>query len=169
MTPAVTRGSWARGTATFVAVLVAYFAVPLEVRPSPVRLTVELGLTLAALGWVAYVVVREVRVQAAGDEPALEGRHLALLIELALVLFALTYYALAVHGTGQMVGLETRIDALYFTVSTIATVGYGDVHPVGQVARAVATAHIVFDVVVLAAAVRLLLRARRGPRPGADR
>ena len=154
------------GPGTLIAVLVLYFAIPVEPRPSPARLAVELVLTASALGWVAQVIAHEVRAQVAGAGQGLRGRHLALLVELALVLFAMTYYLLAIHGTGQMVGLETRLDALYFTASTMATVGYGDVHPAGQAARAVATANLVFDVVVLAAAARLVTGAFGGARPG---
>ena len=161
-------GEQVRGTATFVAVLVLYFAVPLEATPSPARLVVGLVLTLSALGWVAMIITREARKELSGAAQGLRGRHLALLLELALVLFALTYYLLAIHGTDQMVGIGTRLDALYFTASTMATVGYGDVHPVGQVARGVATAHLVFDVVVLALAARLAVRAFGGDRAGAD-
>jgi hypothetical protein len=161
-------GQQVRGTATFVAVLVLYFAVPLDVRPSPVRLAVELVLALSALAWVALVITREARGQLSGATRGMRGRHLALLLELALVLFALTYYLLAIHGTDQMVGIETRLDALYFTASTMATVGYGEVHPVGQVARGVATVHLVFDVVVLALAARLAVRAFGGDRAGSD-
>lgn len=158
--------TWTTAPATLVAVVVLYFALPLEVRPSPVRLLVELALTLAAVAWVARVIVREARRQLGGAGDGLRGRHLALLVELAVVLFALAYYLLAVHGTGQMAGIDTRLDALYFTVTTMGTVGYGDIHPVGQLARAVATVHVVFDVVVLALAARLLARVLRNPGDG---
>jgi voltage-gated potassium channel len=163
----VLAGGWTTSWATLVAVLVLYFAVPLEVGPSPVRLVVGLVLTLGAVSWVALVVLREFRREQTGTE-GLRGRHLALLLELALLLFALAYYLLAVHGTQQMVGIETRLDALYFTASTMATVGYGDVHPVGQLARGVATAHIVFDVVFLGLVAQLAGRALTRPAPRDD-
>jgi hypothetical protein len=146
---------------TLAAVLLLYFAVPLDAHPCVGRLLVELAVTLSALCWVAVVIIREARDQLSGDEHTLEGRHIALLVEAALLLFSLTYYLLAVRGTNQMVGIDTRLDALYFTAATMATVGYGDVHPVGQLARGVTTANLVFDVVVLAAAARVVARARR--------
>ncbi len=164
-----TGGGWTTSWATPLAVLVLYFAVPLDTGPSPLRLVVGLAATLAAVGWVARVVLREAGRQVRGEDAGLQGRHLALLLELAMLLFALAYYLLAVHGTDQMAGIETRLDALYFTASTMGTVGYGDIHPVGQLARGVATAHIVFDVVFLALAARLAARALTGPAPGAHR
>lgn len=161
-------GGWTTSWVTLLAVLVLYFAVPLEAGPAPARLAVGLALTLGAVGWVALVVLREFRRQQSGADQGLRGRHLALLLEVALLLFALAYYLLAIHGTQQMAGIETRLDALYFTASTMGTVGYGDIHPVGQLARGVATAHIVFDVVFLALGARLAARALTRPAPGAD-
>ena len=61
------------------------------------------------------------------------------------------YYFVPLGMTpGEFAELETRTDALYFTVATLGTVGYGDVHPVGQMARIFATAQIVFDLVFVA-------------------
>ncbi|TFH53046.1 two pore domain potassium channel family protein [Actinomyces viscosus] len=68
-----------------------------------------------------------------------------------VALLALACYAMATHQPDQFTGLVTRTDALYFTVTTISTVGYGDVHAVGQAARGLVTAMIVFDVVFLGA------------------
>ncbi|MDR6863323.1 Na+/H+-dicarboxylate symporter [Phycicoccus sp. 3266] len=78
---------------------------------------------------------------------------------------------LGTQAVGQMVGIRTRLDALYFTLSTTATVGYGDIHPTGQLARAVASGHILFNVLLLGAVARLVTaraaggRVRRGGRP----
>ena len=55
-------------------------------------------------------------------------------------------------------------DALYFTIVTMATVGYGDVHAEGQVARALVIGLIVFDVVIVASLVRVIPQLRRERR-----
>jgi voltage-gated potassium channel len=54
---------------------------------------------------------------------------------------------------GQFVDLHTKTDAVYFSVSTLATVGFGDVHPSGELARAAVTIQILFNLVFLGAAV----------------
>jgi hypothetical protein len=45
--------------------------------------------------------------------------------------------------TEQVSGLNTRTDALYFTLVTMATVGFGDIHAEGQFARAMVICLIV--------------------------
>ena len=61
-----------------------------------------------------------------------------------------------IHAYARTHLLRTKTDALYFTVTTLATVGFGDVHPTGQVARAIVTAQIVFNLVFLGSLARLL-------------
>ena len=49
------------------------------------------------------------------------------------------------------------MDALYFTMSTIATVGFGDVHATGQVARVVVTVQIFLDLIFVGLVARIIL------------
>ena len=77
-----------------------------------------------------------------------------MLIVLLVMAFSLTFFLLELASPGQIADLHTRTDALYFTLSTMATVGYGDVHAEGQAARALVCAVIAFDVVVVASLVR---------------
>ena len=91
------------------------------------------------------------------------------MFEFVLLIFALTYYALSVYSHREMAGIHTRLDALYFTTTTMATVGFGDIHPVGQLARGITTIHVGFDVLFAAALVRLInVRVSRAvqARPG---
>jgi peptidoglycan/LPS O-acetylase OafA/YrhL len=121
-----------------------------------VRITISM-LVLAAL---AYAVVVQVRLQLEADDRRVDGLVLALAV--GVLVFALGFYVMEVHDPGQIPGLHTRLDALYFTMSTVLTVGYGDVHAEGQLARGVVLAQMVFDVVILAAAATTLsARLRR--------
>jgi hypothetical protein len=78
-----------------------------------------------------------------------------LTLEVALVVFSFTYYVVATNDPHQFVGISTRLDALYFSTTTASTVGYGDVHPAGQVARTIVTLHMAFNLVFIAAVVNL--------------
>ena len=84
-------------------------------------------------------------------------------------LFALGYYALEQGDPDQFAEMSTKTDALYFTMSTLGTVGFGDVHATGQIARGLVTIQIAFDLVFVAALVSVLttqFRARAAERRG---
>ncbi len=54
--------------------------------------------------------------------------------------------------------MTTKTDALYFTVSTLATVGFGDVHATAQLSRALVIIQIVFNLAFVGTLVSLLTR-----------
>ncbi|WP_214324186.1 potassium channel family protein [Nonomuraea sediminis] len=146
-----------RAVRNVVLVVAVYYLLPLDVQQGPWAvglrvLGVVVGIVLVAWGvWAA--TVRE----AAGE--ADQGIRLDLLIVVSVVgvvVFALADYFVAHWGNGEFVGLITRTDALYFAVSTLVTVGFGDVHAEGQIGRGLVMIQMVFNVVVLAAAFSLL-------------
>ncbi|WP_010532739.1 potassium channel family protein [Brachybacterium squillarum] len=80
-----------------------------------------------------------------------------------VVASSVTVYLLGAQVPDQFVGIGTRTDALYVTVVTMATIGYGDIHPVGQAARLLTTLLAVFDlnfVGALGSALSMQLRRR---------
>ena len=105
----------------------------------------------------------------AGPDVRLRGLFVLLLV--TVFFFAETSYLLA-RMPGQVADLHTKTDALYFTVATLSTVGYGDVHAVGQLARVAVIVQIVFDLSFLGTAVAVgggILRnraAQLGPQHG---
>jgi hypothetical protein len=136
-------------------VLVAvYFLVPFDGELWP--LAVLVGFVSAVL-LIPLTVHRAQRIRVS-DRPMLEGiAALALAATLAVISFSVTYYTLGTE-TDQIPGIETKIDALYFTVVTLATVGFGDITPVGQAARALVTLQILLNVTLIATSFRLLSR-----------
>jgi hypothetical protein len=144
-----------RHTVTAVALLALYFLVPTPDTPERTVLTAVAFLTGLAL-LAAYVValVRRART-ATATEQAVKIESLVLLLYAVIVFFSLIYLRLA-QTPGEMVGLSTRIDAMYFTMTTLATVGFGDISAIGQTARLVVTIQMVFDVAVLGVAAKLI-------------
>jgi hypothetical protein len=111
--------------------------------------------------------VRDVLTERPGTRP---GIAIPLLMCLSVLVFSGAYHALA-KDTGEFTGLDTRIDALYFTIVTLATVGYGDITPRGQSARLVTVLQILYSFVFLTAAATALsswLRGRLTDRRRAD-
>ena len=80
---------------------------------------------------------------------------LGIMVLEVLALFSLTYLAIA-NYPDQMNGLSTPLDALYFTMTTLMTIGFGDISAESQLARGTVLIQMFFSVVVLTASVRLL-------------
>lgn len=139
--------------------LVIYFLLPVDPEDAPIGVLLGIVVCVVALGTVAVVVFRE----ALRAQQRLAVIHLVLALELVLMIFSFSYYLLAVNSPDQMVGIATRLDALYFSATTVATVGYGDVHAAGQVARGLVTLNLIFNLAFVAALVNLIrLRVSTG-------
>lgn len=143
---------WVKVVTMPIAVLVVYFVVPVDADRAPVGVLAGVIVSVAALAGVAKVVFTEAR----GARRRLTGWHLVLALEIALVVFSFTYYLVATNVPQQFAGLSTRLDAMYFSTATAATVGFGDVHATGQLARALVTIHMIFNIVFIAAVVNLV-------------
>ncbi|GAB3993962.1 potassium channel family protein [Glycomyces albus] len=169
MRKAVPRGRrlppWARYAIVCLALAVAYAAVPVREEPDKAVLALRWALTVAMLAAIAIAIrwqaLRQLR------EPDAPFGGLVVGILAGLLVFALIDYTIAAHRPGEFSGLETRLDALYFAMTTLVTVGYGDITAQGQAARAVLTVQMAFNVVALAGSASLLARrfADRAARP----
>jgi len=90
----------------------------------------------------------------------------AIIVSLTVLVlgFSTTYFSLAQHDPDQFEGgLETKLDAIYFTVTTLSTVGFGDIHATGQLGRGIVVSQIAADflfVVVVVGIIRWSGRRR---------
>lgn len=140
-----------------VLVVVVYAVAPLETEAWWGALA-----SLAAIGVTIPLAARRVRRVRTSDRPTLDAAAAIALFSTVLIIgFASMYYVIATHRSGQIDGIETKIDALYFTVTTAATVGFGDITADGQFARLLVTVNMVFNIVALGATVRLVSWAAR--------
>jgi voltage-gated potassium channel Kch len=142
----------AAGTiALIAAATVVYYVLPV---PGPMRETswaVMFFLGAAVLG--ALILAAVLRLLRAGENARIRG--LILLLTLTVLFFSWSDESVAALPN-QFAELTNKTDSLYFNISTLATVGFGDVHPVGQLARAAVTVQIVFNLVFLGTAVSLI-------------
>jgi hypothetical protein len=146
----------ARTTLTVVGVLVVYYVVPLD-RTFRARTLVELLIGLVAFG---ALVAWQVRGILRSDAPVLRAvESVALTIPLFLVVFAAVYVSLASTDAGAFTEPLTRTDSLYFVVTVFATVGFGDITPVTEVARVVTTVQMVSDLLLIGLVLRVFLTA----------
>jgi hypothetical protein len=80
-----------------------------------------------------------------------------------LCLFSLLYMSLSLTDPSSFSHPLTKTDALYFTTSTFATVGFGDITPVSQLARSVVSVQMIADLgaLLLVAKVAFFAAGRR--------
>lgn len=157
---------WLRLVGIVALVLCLYFVVPVNAHPhgGPVLRAVLAVVLFVAL---AAAVLSQVRLSLADESRRLDG--LVTAIVAVWVVFSLVFYLLAVRQHGQLEGLHTRVDALYFAASTMLTIGYGDVHATGQLARGLVLLQMLFDIVFVATAATTLsahVRRRAGRGQG---
>ena len=167
MGPLTTRRRWwliARGLlralVTSVIVVALYYLLPLD-RRSDGYVFVELLLGVALLaGMIAWQVEAIVRA----DQPGIRAiQALASTTPVFLLLFASTYFILSLGDPSTFTEPLTRSDALYFTVTVFATVGFGDISPHTEMARLVVTSQMLLDLVVLGLGIKVILGAvKRG-------
>jgi voltage-gated potassium channel len=155
---------WAWLSAVLGIVLVLYFTVPVSFDLEAGG-AVEVIVSLVALALLAVAVLAEVRRQLVDADRRIDGLVVAVMI--AVLGFALGFYVLAQRDPDQIAGLHTRVDALYFTMSTLLTIGYGDVHAAGQAARVLVLIQMIFNVVIVATAASTIttrVRSRAAER-----
>jgi voltage-gated potassium channel len=157
------RSQWrsvVRILAIVTVLTVLYLLMPLQTD----RAWLGLVIGLVALICIAPFAVRRAVAVSNSPTPMLAAAE-AILIVVSMLIFGFSSVYLAVgREAAQFEGLDTRIDAVYFTVATLSTVGYGDVHAEGQLARGLVTLQILFDLSLLAVSVKLLLGAARQGR-----
>jgi Ca2+/Na+ antiporter len=117
-----------------------------------VRLVIGVALTFALMGREFWAVQRSSR-------PVVRAvRALTATLAVFVVTFSLTYLAVSHSDVKSFSQPLNKIGAAYFTVSTMATVGFGDITPVSDGARLLVIVQILLDLVVLAVGARLLVR-----------
>lgn len=113
------------------AVFFLYFLIPVDGfnAANPLAAWVRLTAVVLAFLWVFAMQVRAV-------ESVVES------VATFLVLFALLYLSLSTTDPLAFSEPLDRVDALYFTSSTFATVGFGDIVPASQLARVLVAAQM---------------------------
>lgn len=145
-----------RALASTVALVVIYYLLPLDTT------SVGSAVTMLVIGLVALVglVAFQVRSIVRATYPALRAvGALATSAPLFLLLFAGTYFVMDTISDGSFSEPLTRTDALYFTVTVFATVGFGDITATTEVTRVLVTAQMVAGIVTVGIGARIIVDA----------
>lgn len=140
---------------TTVAMLTAFVLIPEgRLDPGPFAWFI--------VGIVAIVLslIQQVRAVLRAKRPGLRAViALGLIVPIIVVAFAAVYLALAGNDPRAFNEHLTRVDAVYFTITVLSTVGFGDIHAVSEAARIAVGAQMLIDLVLVTAIARLLLNA----------
>jgi hypothetical protein len=173
LTPAARKrlvvASLLRAGVSVTLLVLVYYTVPLD-RPLEPATWIGFGLGLLAF---AAVIAWQVRAIVASDVPRLRAiQAVAIGLPMLLLLFASIYLRISRAAPDSFTEALGRTDALYFTVTVFATVGFGDIAPRSDLARILTMIQMITGLVVvglvakiLLSAVQVAVRRRQGEGP----
>lgn len=150
-----------RIASTLVVLILLYAFVPVDPYSGPgafpgmiVGLLVLATLVWLQLGWILRA-----------EQPAVRaGEAIVFVTSVFITLFALTHLALSADDPASYSEPLNRIGALYYTVSIISTVGFGDISARSDAARLLVTIQITLGIVAVAGFVRVASLAAQAAR-----
>jgi voltage-gated potassium channel len=138
-----------------------YAAAPLELPEdgsTAARLALSIIVLFAVLTWQILSVARSAHPRAR----ALEA--VAVIFPLLIFLFASTYYAMEQARPESFNEALSRTDAVYLTVTVLATVGFGDIVATTETSRLVVTIQMIVDLALIGVVAKVLLNTVRQRR-----
>ncbi|NUL02718.1 two pore domain potassium channel family protein [Streptomyces lunaelactis] len=161
-------------SAVVVALLTAlYYLLPLD---SELGVGTVTALVLGLLAFGALVAWQTMAIIGSEHPPLRAIEALATAVPLFLLLFAAAYLLMAGEQTSSFNEQLSRTDALYFTVTVFATVGFGDIVPTSGPARVLTMVQMLMDLIlvgliakVVFGAVQMGLERRRSAPGSAER
>ena len=145
-----------RAGASVTLLVLVYYTIPLD-RPLNAATWIGFGLGLVAF---AAVIAWQERAILNSDVPRLRAvQAVAFGLPLLLLLFASTYLRISRASPDSFSEALGRTDALYFTVTVFATVGFGDIVPRSDLARILTMFQMLTGLVVVGLVAKILLDA----------
>ena len=145
-----------RSLAVSVIIVVGYFVLPMNgslALSDVVTLVVGLLLVAVALAWQIRAILESAYPAARAVEALL------VTVPLFLVVFSTVYFLIGQSGPSSWTQPLTRLDALYFTVTVFATVGFGDITAVSSTARVAVIVQMLAGLVLVGVIARLVVGA----------
>ncbi|HTY73123.1 MAG TPA: potassium channel family protein [Actinomycetes bacterium] len=133
----------------------AYALAPLQKSEHDANDYVAFAVALACIG---VVTTWQIVAVSRSPFPRLRAfEAIAVSAPLLVLVFAATYVSMSNGTAGSFTSSMTKIDAIYFTVTVLATVGFGDITAVSETARIVVTIQMIVDIVFIGVVVRALV------------
>jgi len=142
---------------TVAAVLLLYAAIPTAT--SAQDLLDGVPLLIAALTLFALAFAWQIRRIRRSRHPGLRALEAGVTsLALFLLVFATFYLTWDATHPGAFTEPLDHLNAMYFTVTVFATVGFGDITPVGDTARVVTSLQMLLDLVFIGALLKILFQ-----------
>jgi hypothetical protein len=145
-----------RALASTAILVTVYYLLPLN------HSSRWLAITMLVIGLALFtgLVIVQVRWVATSRYPKLRAiEALATSVPLFLLLFASTYVVTGTIAASSFSQPMTHTNALYFTVTVFATVGFGDITAKTEAARLLVTGQMILDLIILGVGVRVIVGA----------
>lgn len=150
------RGTLVRSSLAGVGVLTAYFVLPFTSALTADTIVVLVG----GISLVAGLLVWQIHAIKISPTPRAQALGtLVLTVPVFFTVFATTYFLMSRAVPEHWSEPLSRLDALYFTVTIAATVGFGDITAVSQAARAVVTVQMVGNLLLVGLIARVIMGA----------
>jgi len=150
-----------RSALTAAGLLVIYAMLPIG-REATVT---TIGIMIVGSVVVVTMVVVEIRALSRSPHPVLRVvESLTSVLAVFILAFATVYMSMAQSNPMSFSEPITKVSAVYFTVTVLATVGFGDITPVTDGARIVVTAQMVIGLTLVAVVVRFIITFAQGVR-----
>jgi hypothetical protein len=145
-----------RAVSATTLLVAAYYLLPLD------HVSSDGSILVLAVGMIAVIaiVAWEVRSILTSPYPGIKAvEALAMAAPLFLLLFAAAYYLVERATPSSFSQALSRTDALYFTVTTFSTVGYGDITAKSGGARILVIFQMLADLIILGVGIKVLFGA----------
>jgi voltage-gated potassium channel len=141
---------------TGAAMVIFYFVLPFrDVTAADTLLRLVGGILL-----IVVVIGMQVRSIARSNQPQLRSiEAVGLSFWMLVIVFSIVYVSLSASNPQAFSEPLTEVGGLYFTMSVLSTVGFGDISALTDAARVVVIVQMVLDLLLLGVVVRLLLGA----------
>jgi voltage-gated potassium channel len=147
------------------ALIVLYLVLPAAShsdRATLIRMTIVLLLFFAALAYQLRSILRS-------DHPGIRAGEALIVTFVALVVaFSFGYLSMSHASGGNFTQHLDKVKSVYFTLTIITTVGFGDITPATDAARVVVCVQYLVDLFLIVGVARVFIRAAQHARSKLD-
>jgi len=139
-----------------VPLLTLYYLAPLD---GPLDISTLIGFVLGLVAF-ALALIWQVRAIVSSDAPRLRTVQAVVIgVSTLLMIFAATYSVISTSRPESFTEPLSRTDALYFTITVFATVGFGDIAPRSDLARIITMVQMIVGLITFGLLAKIVFAA----------